>query len=248
MIKIFLVPFLVTSSIALANNDPKLTKLLDKMNDIWSGKSSKGQMTMEVKKEYYSRSMTMDLWSLGQNYFLTKIVKPKKDKGIASLKRNDDMYNYLPKINKTIRIGKAMLGGSWMGSHITNDDMVRMSRYTSDYDYSEVKDAKLEKGQMLIRLIPHKNSAVVWGRIDMTIDLKKEAPVKNVYFDQNMKAVREFTFDKLQKQDDRYIPMITRVTPLTAEEKGEYTEIRYEKLIFNVDLDESWFSLSQLKR
>ena len=95
MIKIFLVPFLVTSSIALANNDPKLTKLLDKMNDIWSGKSSKGQMTMEVKKEYYSRSMTMDLWSLGQNYFLTKIVKPKKDKGIASLKRNDDMYNYL---------------------------------------------------------------------------------------------------------------------------------------------------------
>ena len=106
---------LLILSVALCSNmlygksDPNLTKLLNKMNDIWSGKSSKGKMTMEVKKEYYSRSMTMDIWSLGQDYFLTKIVKPKKDKGIASLKRKDDMYNYLPKINKTIRIGKAMV-------------------------------------------------------------------------------------------------------------------------------------------
>ena len=63
----------------------------------------------------------------------------------------------------------------------------------------------------------------------MTIDLAKEAPIKNVYYDQDMKPVREFTFDKLEK-DNRYIPMITKVTPLTADEKGEYTEIRYDKL------------------
>ena len=89
--------------------------------------------------------MTMDVWSLGEDYFLSKIVKPKKDKGIASLKRKDEMYNYLPKINKTIRIGKAMLGGSWMGSHITNDDMVKMSRYSDDYDYEKIEDPSLGK-------------------------------------------------------------------------------------------------------
>lgn len=248
MKNILLISVALYSSLLFGKSDPSLTKLLNKMNDLWSGKSSKGQMTMEVKKEYYSRSMTMDIWSLGQDYFLTKIVKPKKDKGIASLKREDDMYNYLPKINKTIRIGKAMLGGSWMGSHITNDDMVKMSRYTDDYTYNKITDAKLAKGQILVRLIPNKDSAVVWGGIDMTIDLKKEAPVKNIYYDQDMKPVREFTFAKLMKQDDRYIPMITRVTPLTEDQKGEYTEIRYDKLKFNVNLKESWFSLSQLKR
>ena len=140
---------LLSSNLVHAKNDPQLKKLLDKMNDLWSGKSSKGSMTMEVKKQYYTRSMSMDVWSLGEDYFLTKIVKPKKDKGIASLKRKDEMYNYLPKINKTIRIGKAMLGGSWMGSHITNDDMVKMSRYSEDYDYEKVKDASLKKMKYL---------------------------------------------------------------------------------------------------
>ena len=78
---------LLSSNLVHAKNDPQLKKLLDKMNDLWSGKSSKGSMTMEVKKQYYTRSMSMDVWSLGEDYFLTKIVKPKKDKGIASLKR-----------------------------------------------------------------------------------------------------------------------------------------------------------------
>ena len=40
---------LFSSNSVLAKNDPELKKLLDKMNDLWSGRSSKGSMTMEVK-------------------------------------------------------------------------------------------------------------------------------------------------------------------------------------------------------
>ena len=97
-------------------------------------------------------------------------------------------------------------------------------------------------------MTPHKDSAVVWGGIDMKIDMTKEIPVSNLFYDQDMKPVRIFTFSKIEKHDNRYIPMITRVSPLTKDEKGEYTEMRYSNLKFNVNLKESWFSLSQLKR
>ena len=100
----------------------------------------------------------------------------------------------------------------------------------------------------MVRLTPHKDSAVVWGGIDMKIDMTKETPVSFLYYDQDMKKVRTFTFDKIVKADGRYIPMVTRVSPLTEDEKGEYTEMRYSNLKFNVNLKESWFSLSQLKR
>ena len=46
---------------------------------------------------------------------------------MATLRIGNEMWNYLPKTNKVMKIPPSMMMGSWMGSDFTNDDLVKES-------------------------------------------------------------------------------------------------------------------------
>ena len=117
---------------AQAQVDPY--EIIDRVDELYRGESSHGTSTMEVVTENWTRQMTMELWSLGNDYSLVRIQAPAREAGTATLKADRDIYNYLPKVDRTIKIPTSMMGGSWMGSHFTNDDLVQESRLVDDYD------------------------------------------------------------------------------------------------------------------
>ena len=93
----------------------------------YHGTSSYALTTMQMHTANWERTLDMESWALGQDYFLVRIQKPAKERGVATLKRDREVWNYLPKIDRTIKVPPSMMGGSWMGSHITNDDLVKAS-------------------------------------------------------------------------------------------------------------------------
>lgn len=99
--------------------------VMNKIDDQYRGGMSHGTMTMKVKTKHWTREMTLESWTLGKSYSLMRILKPKKEKGSATLKAKNDLFTYLSKTGRTIKITSGMMGGSWMGSHFTNDDLVR---------------------------------------------------------------------------------------------------------------------------
>ena len=98
------------------------------------GDSSRGIVSMEIVTGNWERKLSMEAWSLGTDFFLARLRSPKKEVGIATLKAENHIWNYLPKIDRTQKIPTSMMGGSWMGSHFTNDDLVKQSRLSVDYD------------------------------------------------------------------------------------------------------------------
>ena len=52
---------------------------------------------------------------------------------MATLKVKDKLWNYLPNTDRTMRVPSAMMSGAYMGSHITNDDLVQGTRLSDDY-------------------------------------------------------------------------------------------------------------------
>jgi hypothetical protein len=88
---------------------------------------------MRVKARSWELEMTLEIWSEGTEKALARVLKPKKAEGVATLKVNSDMWTYLPKIDRTIRVPSLMMMASWMGSHFTNDDLVKESRLIRDY-------------------------------------------------------------------------------------------------------------------
>jgi outer membrane lipoprotein-sorting protein len=225
----------------------KAKEILRQLDDMWRGASSHSILTMQVKTAHYTRDMQMEGWSKGKDKTLVRILSPLKDKGAATLKSGNEIYSYLPKTDRTIRLTSGMMMGSWMGSHFTNDDLVKESRMDQDYDPSITFEGKRD-GQDVIEftLIPKPDAAVVWGKIVAVIRSNEYMPVRYAYYDEDMKIARTMTFSRYEMMAGKIRPKVMRVVP--ADKPDEYTELVYDKLELNVDINDDFFSLSSLKR
>ncbi len=223
-----------------------LDYLLDRIDDVARGESSHGLMQMRVKTKYYTRSMALESWSLGEKYSLVRILEPKKERGTATLKARDDLFSYLSKTGRTVKITGAMMGGSWMGSHFTNDDLVKSTRLRDEFD-AKVSDGPTFNGQATYKLvlIPKPDTAVVWGKIDIVVTRDELLPVDQIFYDEDGEPARKMEFREYRKIGGHSTATHVTMTPL--QKPGEFTEIRYAKLDFNIKLDPNFFTLQRLK-
>ncbi len=231
-----------------AGSDEALARaLLDRTDDLHRGASSHGTLTMHVKTDRYDRSLTMESWSQGEDRFLVVIRAPAKEAGMATLKVGEDVWNYLPKVDRTMKVPASMRSGAWMGSHFTNDDLVKDSRMAEDFTYTITSRPEQNPGkEWVIDCIPKPDAAVVWGRIVVRISATDELPVEITYWDEKGALKRTMTFDDVRAVGGRRIPARMRLVP--ADDPGEFTEVVYDRIEFDVPLPESTFTLQALKR
>ena len=202
-------------------------------------------MSMIVTSSRGQRTVKIESWSKGNDKSFIKILYPKKDKGITFLKIDNQMWQYIPKIERTIKIPPSMMLQSWMGSDFTNDDMVKESSLEEDYT------AKLlsKKGNAAtLELIPKEDAAVVWGKIIIDVDLANAVPLKETFYDDMMKKVRVMTFSKIEQHGSHRIPMVMELRPLDTSKKKNRTKVIFDKVNFDAKIDPSYFTKQALKR
>jgi len=228
----------------LVNNATALDieALIREVEQQYMGASSHSLMNMQVKTEHWERSLQMEAWSLDRDYFIIRILEPAKERGVSTLKRDREVWNYLPKVDRVIKVPPSMMGGSWMGSHITNDDLVKANHIEQDYDLKLLEETKTH---FTIECLPKPEAAIIWGKIIYRIKKDPRVPEQVDYFDEGMVLVRQIRFDDVQQVGDRTIPL--RMTVLPQEKPDETTTLQYHELTFDVGLDESYFSLRNLK-
>ena len=92
--------------------DPSVEDLLNATDDIQRGASSVAVIEMAVKTSRYERTVKLKAWSKGEDKSLIVIEAPTKDKGIATLKSGDNIWNYLPKVDRVVKVPAGMMSGS----------------------------------------------------------------------------------------------------------------------------------------
>ena len=229
------------------NPEEHARRILREVDDLWRGDSSHGIFTMQVKTAHYTRSMRLEAWTKGKEKTLVRILAPLKEKGTATLKSENSIYSYLPRTDRTIRLTSGMMMGSWMGSHFTNDDLVKESRMEDDYN-PRISFEGERNGRKTIEftLIPKPEAPVVWGQVVATVLAEGYLPLTQIYYDEDMAVARTLTFSDIRPLAGRPRPTVMRVVP--ADKPEEYTEIVYERLELNVGIDDAFFSLASLKR
>lgn len=220
-----------------------LAALIKQVEQQYVGESSISTVDMTVVTGHWERHLSMESWSVGREHFLVRILSPAKEKGVATLKADRDVWNFLPKVDRVIRIPPSMMGGSWMGSHITNDDLVKANHIDEDYDFTLLKE---DSEQWVIEGIPKPNAPVIWGKIIYQVEKNDLIPIQIEYFDEEEILIRRILFDDVQTIGDRTVPL--KMTVLPIEKPDEKTVMHYRNLKFDVDLDLSFFTLAQLKR
>ena len=237
---------LAVATPAAAQVDP--LEIIDRVDRLLRGDSSRGVATMEVVTEHWERQMTMEIWSLGTDYSLVRLRAPQKEAGTATLKAEADIWNYLPKVDRTIKVPASMMGGAWMGSHFTNDDLVKESRLVEDYDIELAFDGDDPDGVTVwdFRLTPKPDAPVVWGSIEYRIRQSDDMPLWAKFYDEDGELARTMEHGEFKEFDDRTVPGVMDMYP--SDKPDERTTIRYEELEFDVDLEPSFFSLRSLQR
>lgn len=219
--------------------------LLKRSDDLFRGVSSHAVMEMQVKTERYTRAMKMETWAKGTENTLVRILEPAKDAGVATLKVGDNLWNYLPKVDRTMKVPAGMMSGAWMGSHFTNDDLVQESRLSDDFTFEVAERPSGGQGRWVVQLVPKPDAPVVWGRVEHEIGAD-DLPVATRYYDEKGALVRTMTFEEVGDLGGRRIPRVMRLTP--ADKPEESTVVRYVSLDLDANVADSMFSLQALKR
>lgn len=221
--------------------------IVDRVDRLLRGASSHGTVTMEVVTAEWSRSLDLEMWSLGTEYALVRVLAPRKDAGTATLKSGNDLWNYLPRVDRTIKLPPSLMGAAWMGSHFTNDDLVKESRLIEDYDIAIGFEGDRDGVAVWeFVLTPRPEAAVVWGRIEEQIRQDDLMPVWARFYDERGGLARTMTFGEYRRMGGRLVPARTTVHP--ADKPAESTVLEYHTLEFDVGLQASFFSLQRLQR
>jgi hypothetical protein len=226
---------------------PDVPMLVKRIDQLLSGRSSVGVMRMAITTPSWSRSLSMKIWSQGKDYALVRVLEGgPRETGMMTLKREKQLWNWLPQAGRVMKLPSSMLGDSWMGSDFTNDDLLRGNSLTDDFEatISGIEKADGHDAWHVV-LHPKPTAAVVWGRIEMLIDRTSCLPVSELFFDEDGKLARQMSFSDFRQIGWRQFPGKMTVMPA---EKGRQTSILYSEIQFDVDIPADTFSLQRLRQ
>ncbi len=241
-----LIILITTSSIQAQDIDAKA--LVKRSNDLSLGVSSFSKMTMTIQRPEWTRKVSMQSWSHGTEFYLIYITSPARDKGQVFLKRDRDMWNWVPSINRTIKIPPSMMMQSWMGSDFTNDDLVRANSIVTDYTHKIIGEESIEGFDCyVIELIPLEDAPVVWGKIILWISKDEAFGLKSEFYDDFMELSSTQYASEVKDFGDRKLPSLFRM--VKADKPNQLTQLKIDHQEFNVSkIKESFFTQQNMKR
>ena len=225
--------------------EAEIQKIIQEIDELYRSKSSYAQIDMEIVTPHWQRTLSMEAWSQGTEKTFIRINEPKKEKGVATLRIGNEMWNYLPKTNKVIKVPPSMMMSSWMGSDFTNDDLVKEFSLFEDYTYELIELDTAVDNLHFINCIPREDLPIVWGNIVIAVTNDKHLPVWQKYYDEKGSLMRVMTYSEEKKFGDRLIPAVMEMIPLSKE--GHKTVIRYVDIEFDIKVDKEIFSLRNLR-
>jgi outer membrane lipoprotein-sorting protein len=239
--------FIMYSSVSIQAQNA--TEIIKKADEKWNGeKSSRASMTMTIVRPSWERTIDFNVWTLGNQYSMTLITSPAKEKGQAFLKRENEMWNWMPSISRMIKLPPSMMSDGWMGSDYTNDDILKESSMITDFTHKIAGEEKIGAVNCWkIELQPKEDAAIVWGKIVKWISMDGEyLMLKSTYYDEDQILVKTEYGKDIKNMGGRIIP--TRIEVVPADYNGQKTILITNTIEFNIPIKEVFFSQQRMKR
>jgi outer membrane lipoprotein-sorting protein len=212
----------------------------------------RAKMTVASPRLARDRVVAFHSWEDSKEHrSLIRIDAPSKDRGTGFLKLHPNLWMYIPRVERTVRVPPSMMLQSWMGSDFSNDDLVRESSEIDDYDHRLLGiDAGLgttvDRRAYVVEYKPHEGAAVVWGSIIAWLDITSGAPLRQDFFDEEGELLRTMRFSDFRKIGERFVPHRWTITPL--DKPGHSTSIEIEEIQFDPEMNSRIFTTRNLKR
>ncbi|HHF3229052.1 TPA: outer membrane lipoprotein-sorting protein [Vibrio diabolicus] len=220
--------------------------IVQKSDQAMRGKSSYSEATMKIVRPDWSRSMTMKSWTKGTELSLVLVTAPAKDKGSASLKRHREMWNWVPSIERVIKIAPSMLSQSWMGSDFTNDDLINQSSIVVDYQHQLLQSETFDGDKVwVVDALAKPDAPVVWSKVRLWISQTSFLQRKVEFYDEFDELVNVLTTYDVKTLGGRDVATRMEMQPIGK--PGNKTVLITHEAQFDFDIDDDFFSQQQMK-
>lgn len=236
--------FIISMSQLMAQNAKEIIRKADEKS---RGNSSQASMTIQTIRPGWSREMSVKVWTKGNDMVMILVTAPAKEKGVVYLKRKKEVWNWIPSIERTIKMPPSMMSQSWMGTDFTHDDLVKESSILDDYDHTIIGDTLIDNRTCFkIRMLPKPTSAIVWGKVIICIDKKDFLILHAEYFDEEGELINTMHASDIKLIGGRLLP--SRLEMVPADKKGNKTVLIYNSLEFDKPMEDSFFTTQNMLR
>jgi len=223
------------------------TEILKKADKKLRGNTSYAELTIKIVRPKWQREMRLKSWSKSDDYTVSVVTYPAKEKGIVFLRRKNEMWNYVPAIERRIKMPPSMMLQSWMGTDLTNDDLVKQSSIVKDYTAKILgEETVIGLKTWKISLTPKENAPVIWGKLIIWIEQKDYMQLKAEFYDEDGFLVNKMLASKPKMFDNRRLP--SEIAFIPVDKQGHKTLIIYNKLVFDKKIDDKIFGVNYMKR
>lgn len=247
---------------AEAVSEAALSQWIHEAERVLRGRSSAAVMKMHIERSDYQRSYDLMVLSDDRSEpgkVLIRMLGPALWRGNATLKVGERISFYDPRSRRITVMGSSMLADNWMGSHFSNDDLMRETDLARHYGYELLQKTR-DKDELgrpveraLLRLSPKPAAPVAWGKVEYQLQLLENGkgasvlPLQVDYFRRadDTQAQRSLRYSQLKPLEGRVLP--TRLTMKALDKPGEYTQIDYVRLKFDSDFGADDFSERALR-
>jgi len=237
-------------AIALCFSQPLFAQsardIVRKADQNMRGSSLQAELTIRTIRPSWSREMQCKVWTKGSGFSMIFIQAPARDKGITFLKRKKEVWNWMPLLERTIKLPPSMMNQSWMGTDFSNDDLVKESSVVEDYVHSLQGDTVIRnRSCYIIRMIPKPQTAVVWSKVMIYIDKKDFLELHSRFYDEDGVLINIMNSYDVKVMDGRLIP--TRFEMVPADKKNQRTEMIYRSIKYDRPISDSFFTTENMK-
>ncbi|HEY9017161.1 outer membrane lipoprotein-sorting protein, partial [Thiomicrospira sp.] len=140
-------------------------EIIEASLDLWRGDTSYSVTEMTIHRPTWQRDMRLEGWTRGMKDSLIRFVYPPRDADNATLKLDNEMWIFTPKLNRVTKLPASMMTQSWMGSDFSYNDLARSDQTLDNYTHTLVETRQQDGHKVyIIEAIPKPNAPVVWGK------------------------------------------------------------------------------------
>ena len=237
---------LFSISLSSAQATPTADDLLAAIDRNMNYDTRSSQIKMTVVKGRRTKVYEMESHGRGRDQAAIEFMAPARDKGTKMLKKGDELWMFLPSIEKTQKISGHMLRQGMMGSDMSYEDLLESTQLVNIYT-ATVTGTKEIDGRSCYQMEMIANSKeTTYAKRVSCIDTEYLVPIQEQLYATSGMLLKEWTMTSIQNIDGRNFP-----TKLIVQDKlqaNSVTTIEFVELKFSVPLEDEVFNKRWLER
>lgn len=229
---------------------PTPAEIVDAANKLMRGDSSHTVLSMKVVSPKWERTLDIEAWNKGRKMALIVIHSPAKEKGTTTLRREGEMWTWMARVERLMKVPPTMMHSSWQGSDFTYEDIVKADSIVKDYSHKTLSVTPGKEYDVhSIEATPKPDAPVVWGKVLFRAGVYPDGwivPIGEEDYNERGELVRTISLSEIKAMDGRRVP--TRMICVPEREKERRTEILYKNIVFDVELPDAFFSVGRLQK